>query len=149
GSGHLDRRAGQGTYGQQSHQHQEKRAYRFPNHRHCQRPDCAATLPATCQCFVKLLVELAAMHICRNGWLVWTINQDERLSWPARSAGHTRGQATFVKSGGRRSAKAMNASRASAVRRRCANCSPSAVICATSASPLRISRLVAISAPAG
>lgn len=65
-----------------------------------------------------------------------------------RSVGKS-AHATFVKSGGRRSANAVNASRASAVRRRCANCSPSACIWATSASPLRISFLVAVSAPSG
>src|SRR5262249_1138187 len=58
-------------------------------------------------------------------------------------------RASFMKSGGRRSANAVRASRASAVFRRSAKHSLSAAICAASASALRIRRLVVASAPTG
>src|SRR5438094_5111006 len=57
--------------------------------------------------------------------------------------------ASFKKSGGRRSANATKASRASTVLRRSANRSLSALICAMRSSGLRISRFVALMAPAG
>src|SRR5205085_11410938 len=64
-------------------------------------------------------------------------------------AGPDRHQATLVKSAGRRSAKAVKASRASAVFSRSAKIWLSAPIWALMIAGLRISRLVAESEPAG
>ncbi|MGY4347895.1 hypothetical protein ACVWXM_004362 [Bradyrhizobium sp. GM7.3] len=62
---HLDRRGGQRTRSQQGHQGQKERTYRFLKHCHGvgglgRGPILSsATLPATCQCSVKVLIEWA------------------------------------------------------------------------------------------